>query len=81
MTILPSAPVSLLKRKITRKLAIDTNTVTISLYTVRRELIDLPTTATPRAADAAWAREKVARVQEGEVGYWFEDGDGVIVES
>lgn len=29
--------------------------------------------------EEVWAREKVAEVNEGEVGYWFEDGDGVIV--
>lgn len=30
--------------------------------------------------EEVWVREKVMEVQEGEVGYWFDDGDGVIVD-
>jgi hypothetical protein len=29
----------------------------------------------------AWTKEKVAEIEEGEIGYWFDDGDGIIVES
>lgn len=46
------------------------------MYTVKRVATDL------NAEDAeAWVREKVAEVGEGEVGYWFDDGDGLIVET
>ena len=48
----------------------------IKLYTVKRVQTDLVT-----EDGEAWAREKVAQVGEGEVGYWFDDGDGLIVET
>lgn len=48
----------------------------IRLYTVKRVQTD------SGAEDAeAWVREKVAEVGDGEVGYWFDDGDGLIVET
>lgn len=48
----------------------------IRLYTVKRVQAELVAEDTE-----AWMREKVAEVGEGEVGYWFDDGDGLIVET
>lgn len=75
MTILPSGPISLLKRKIAKKISKDPEDV--SLYTVRRTQ-----SASESQEDEVevWTNEKVARVEDGEVGYWFDDGDGVMVE-
>lgn len=76
MSILPSAPVSLLQRKIAKKLGRDPHET--SLYTVRR----IQSTTEPQGGDQdVWSNEKVARVEDGEVGYWFEDGDGIMIES
>lgn len=48
----------------------------VRLFTVKR----IQTALVAEDAEA-WAREKVAEVGDGEVGYWFDDGDGVIVET
>ena len=75
MPILPSAPVPLLRRKIAKKISKDPEDVL--LYTIRRTQA-----AVERQADdqVVWLNEKVAKVEDGEVGYWFDDGDGVMVE-
>lgn len=75
LTILPSAPVTLLRRKIAKKMSQDPDGV--SLHTTRRS----ESSIVPQADDQeVWVNEKVARVEEGEVGYWFDDGDGVMIE-
>jgi hypothetical protein len=72
--MLPTAPVLMMKRKIGKKLGLGPDEM--RLWTVKRaegqEMGD---------GDEAWTREKVMEVGEGEVGYWFDDGDGVVVES
>jgi hypothetical protein len=74
MTILPSASISLLRRKIAKKIARDPDDV--SPYTVRRTQSSIG----PQGDEQeVWVNEKVAKVDEGEVGYWFDDGDGVMV--
>ena len=74
MSILPSAPIPLARRKIVKKLNVAGDG--IRLYTVKRVQTELG------AENAeAWVREKVAEVGDGEVGYWFDDGDGLIVET
>lgn len=47
----------------------------IKMYTAKRVQNDFVS-----EDGEAWARERVAQVGEGEVGYWFDDGDGLIVE-
>lgn len=75
MPILPSAPIPLLRRKIAKKISEDPEDVL--LYTIRRTQ-----TAVELQADdqEVWMNEKVAKVEDGEVGYWFDDGDGVMAE-
>lgn len=77
LTILPSAPTSLLQRKIAKKISRDPEDLT--LYTVRRSQSSVGNSCVPESQEV-WVNEKVAKVDEGEVGYWFEDGDGVIIE-
>jgi hypothetical protein len=45
------------------------------LFTVKRVQVE------GGVDEEVWRRERVAEVEEGECGYWFEDGDGVIVET
>lgn len=47
----------------------------LKIYTVRRNARD-----GGGEDDEVWTREKVAEVEDGEVGYWFGNGDGVMVE-
>lgn len=75
MPILPSAPMALLRRKIAKKIAKDPEDV--CLYTVRRTQKAIEHSADDQEV---WMNEKVAKVEDGEVGYWFDDGDGVMVE-
>jgi len=48
----------------------------VRLFTVKRAQAELVAEDTE-----AWVREKVAEVGDGEVGYWFDDGEGLIVET
>lgn len=75
MSVLPTAPIALLRRKIAKKL--ERPVANVLLYTVRRTQ-----TGHGSSADSAqvWANEKVVQVEDGEVGFWFDDGDGVLVE-
>jgi len=63
----------MLKRKIAKKLNADVDR--LKLWTVKRiqtENTDLD--------EEVWDRKKVMEVEEGEIGFWFDDGDGVIVD-
>lgn len=62
-----------MKRKISKKLGLASEE--ISLWTVKRTQRGIVA-----ENEEVWVREKVMEVQEGEVGYWFDDGDGVIVD-
>lgn len=62
-----------MKRKIGKKLGLSPDE--IQLWTAKR-------TQEQKLGgdDEVWMREKVMEVGEGEVGYWFDDGDVVIVD-
>ena len=48
----------------------------VRLWTVKRVQGDLV-----GEDEKVWKFERVMQVGEGEVGYWFDDGDGVIVDN
>lgn len=63
----------MMKRKIAKKL--NAGVDRLKLWTVKRiqsENID--------ESEEVWDRAKVMEVEEGEIGFWFDDGDGVIVD-
>jgi len=64
----------MIKRKISKRLGIPPDEV--RLWTVKRVQGDLV-----GEDEKVWKMERVMQVGEGEVGYWFDDGDGVIVEN
>lgn len=66
---------ALLRRKIAKK--VNRNPDDLSLFTVRRTQMEDDCTSDEAQV---WANEKVVQAEDGEVGYWFDDGDGVIVE-
>jgi len=72
--VLPSAPLLMIKRKISKKVGMLPDEV--RLWTVKRVQGDLVA-----EDEKVWKTERVMQVDEGEVGYWFDDGDGVIVEN
>jgi hypothetical protein len=72
--VLPSAPISMIKRKITKKLGMNPDDV--KLWTMKRIQGD-----DMDGNEEVWKREKVMEVGEGEVGFWFDDGDGIMVET
>lgn len=74
ISLLPSSPFALLKRKIGKKVGLQADG--FGVYTVRRTAGD-----GGGENEEVWTREKVVQVEEGEVGYWLEDGDGVIVQA
>lgn len=62
-----------MKRKIGKKVGIKPDDLRI--WTVKRvqgEIVGKD--------EEVWGREKVMEIDEGEVGFWFDDGDGVIAE-
>jgi hypothetical protein len=63
----------MMKRKIAKKLNMDVDR--IKLWTVKR----IQTDNTDQDGEV-WDKVKVMEVEEGEIGFWFDDGDGVIVD-
>jgi hypothetical protein len=63
----------MMKRKIAKKLNADVDR--LKLWTVKRVQMDY-TDEDEEVRD----RAKVTEVEEGESGFWFDDGDGVIAE-
>ena len=63
----------MLKRKIAKKLNADVDR--LKLWTVKRVQ-----TENNDQDEEVWDRKKVMEVEEGEIGFWFDDGDGVIVD-
>ena len=63
----------MMKRKIAKKLNVDVDR--IKLWTVKR----IQTDHTDHDEEV-WDRMKVMEVEEGEIGFWFDDGDGAIVD-
>ena len=63
----------MMRRKIAKKLNTDIDQV--ELWTVKR----VQTKNTDEDQEV-WDRAKVMEVGDGEIGFWFDDGDGVIVE-
>jgi flavin-dependent dehydrogenase len=63
----------MMKRKIAKKLNMDMDR--IKLWTVKR----IQTDNTDQDGEV-WDKVKVMEVEEGEIGFWFDDGDGVIVD-
>ena len=64
----------MIKRKISKKIGMKPDEV--RLWTVKRVQGDLV-----GEDEKVWKFERVMQVGEGEVGYWFDDGDGVIVDN
>jgi len=64
---------TMMKRKIAKKLNADIDR--IKLWTVKRNQ-----TENTDESQEVWERVKVMEVEEGEIGFWFDDGDGVVVE-
>jgi len=63
----------MMKRKIAKKLSADVDR--LKLWTVKRAQTDHTD-----QDEEVWDRKKVMEVEEGEIGFWFDDGDGVIVD-
>jgi hypothetical protein len=63
----------MMKRNIAKKLNADVDR--IKLWTVKR----VQTDSTDEDQEV-WGRVKVMEIEEGETGFWFDDGDGVIVD-
>ena len=63
----------MMRRKIAKKLNTDIDRV--KLWTVKR----VQTKNTDEVQEV-WDRAKVMEVGDEEIGFWFDDGDGVIVE-
>lgn len=63
----------MMKRKIAKKLNADVDR--LKLWTVKR----IRTENTDESQEV-WGRMKVTEVEEGEIGFWYDDGDGVIVD-
>jgi hypothetical protein len=63
----------MMKRKIAKKLNADVDR--IKLWTVKRIQTDITD-----QDEEVWVRVKVMEVEEGEIGFWFDDGDGIIVD-
>jgi hypothetical protein len=63
----------MMKRKIAKKLNADVDR--LKLWTVKR--VQKKNTD---ESEEVWDRAKVMEVEEGEIGFWFDDGDGVVVE-
>jgi len=63
----------MMKRKIAKKLNADIDRS--KLWTVKRTQ-----TENPNERREVWDKVKVMEVLEGEIGFWFDDGDGVIVD-
>jgi hypothetical protein len=63
----------MMKRKIAKKLNTDVDR--IKLWTVKRVQTD-----NVDENQEVWDRAKVMEVGDGEIGFWFDDGDGVIVD-
>ena len=73
LSVLPSAPITMMRRKIAKKLKTDIDR--LMLWTVER--VQKKNTD---EGQEVWDRAKVMEVGDGEIGFWFDDGDGVIVE-
>jgi hypothetical protein len=63
----------MMKRKIAKKLNADVDR--LKLWTVKRIQTDKSD-----ESQEVWDRMKVMEVEDGEIGFWFDDGDGVIVD-
>jgi hypothetical protein len=73
LPLLPTAPITMMKRKIAKKLNADVDR--LKLWTVKRIQTDKSD-----ESQEVWDRMKVMEVEDGEIGFWFDDGDGVIVD-
>jgi len=73
LSVLPSAPITMMRRKIAKKLNTDIDR--LQLWTIKRVQ-----TMNIDGDREVWDRAKVMEVGDGEIGFWFDDGDGVIVE-
>jgi hypothetical protein len=63
----------MMKRKIAKKLNADVDRLKLwTVKRIRKEDTD--------ESQEVWGRMKVMEVEEGEIGFWYDDGDGVIVD-